>query len=138
MNLLFYIIITVNITTVILFSKIYYLRQILVSRSILDIQVICRFRNAAMALSLTQNQYYADKDMFVIFQYISNKICLWYSNIYPTRYVCDIPIYIQQDATLHSLFISGNYSTCVDYIFFSKVIKTHYSFEIINKTLMFL
>ena len=23
-----------------------------------------------------------------------------------------IPIYIQQDATLHSLFISGNYSTC--------------------------
>jgi len=76
MNLLFYIIITVNITTVILFSKIYYLRQILVSRSILDIQVICRFRNAAMALSLTQNQYYADKDMFVIFQYISNKICL--------------------------------------------------------------
>ena len=27
-------------------------------------------------------------------------------------YVRHIPIYIQQDATLHSLFISGNCSTC--------------------------
>jgi hypothetical protein len=29
----------------------------------------------------------------------------------------DIPIYIQQDATLHSLFISGNCSTCFWYYF---------------------
>jgi hypothetical protein len=29
----------------------------------------------------------------------------------------NIPIYIQQDATLHSLFISGNYSTCFGWYF---------------------
>jgi hypothetical protein len=28
-----------------------------------------------------------------------------------------IPVYIQQDATLHSLFISGNYSTCFGWYF---------------------
>jgi drug/metabolite transporter (DMT)-like permease len=28
-----------------------------------------------------------------------------------------IPIYIQQDATLHSLFISGNCSTCIGWYF---------------------
>jgi hypothetical protein len=28
-----------------------------------------------------------------------------------------IPIYIQQDATLHSLFISGNCSTCFEWYF---------------------
>jgi len=33
------------------------------------------------------------------------------------RYISYIPIYIQQDATLHSLFISGNCSTCFGWYF---------------------
>jgi hypothetical protein len=33
------------------------------------------------------------------------------------RWANSIPIYIQQDATLHSLFISGNYSTRFEWYF---------------------
>ena len=33
-------------------------------------------------------------------------------NVHGSVHLKYIPIYIQQDATLHSLFISGNHSTC--------------------------
>jgi hypothetical protein len=36
---------------------------------------------------------------------------LWVAYVYEYMHRKYIPIYIQQDATLHSLFISGNYST---------------------------
>jgi hypothetical protein len=38
-------------------------------------------------------------------------------NVYGPVYCKYIPIYIQQDATLHSLFISGNCSTCFGWYF---------------------
>jgi hypothetical protein len=38
-------------------------------------------------------------------------------NVYGSGYLKYIPIYIQQDATLHSLFISGNCSTCFAWYF---------------------
>ena len=37
---------------------------------------------------------------------------LYYFNIHGSVHRKNILIYIQQDATLHSLFISGNCSTC--------------------------
>jgi hypothetical protein len=38
-------------------------------------------------------------------------------NVYGSVHRKSIPIYIQQDATLHSLFISGNCSTCFGWYF---------------------
>jgi hypothetical protein len=49
--------------------------------------------------------------------------CIWLRigskfNIYVSVPRKCIPIYIQQDATLHSLFISGNCSTCFGWYFY--------------------
>jgi len=43
----------------------------------------------------------------------ARKNILYYFNIHGSVHRKNIPIYVQQDATLHSLFISGNCSICL-------------------------
>jgi len=43
--------------------------------------------------------------------FCSKGVIMW-PNVYGSVHCKYIPIHIQQDATLHSLFISGNCSTC--------------------------
>jgi hypothetical protein len=55
---------------------------------------------------------YADGGLHVLYMFIFCSLHPYPANVENRVSSNSIPIYIQQDATLHSLFISGNCSTC--------------------------